>query len=115
MRVVRQTIGMLLLCLGVSGSLAACSSFSPEEPPVADSTFIEVLTELHLAAARVEVYADTTLSVLQDSIFAHYGVPRGRFERALTYYSEHPTAYETIYRAMQDSLDAERMRLRGHP
>lgn len=82
---------------------------------MADSTFIEVLSELHLATARVQIYEDTTLTALQDSIFAHYDVPRERFEQTLAYYSEHPAAYQTLYEAMQDSLNAEQTRLRGYP
>lgn len=115
MRVVTHAIAALLLSLGLSSSLMACSSFTPEEPPVADSTFIQVFTELHLAAARVQAYEDTSLTALHDSIFAHYGVSRTRFEQALKYYSKHPSAYVSIYNTMQDSLDAERMSSRGHP
>ncbi len=111
MRAVRHTLAAVLLGLG----LGACSSFSPEEPPVADSTFVEVLAELHLAAARVQTYGDTSLTALQDSIFARYDVPRERFDEALTYYSERPGACKAIYEAMQDSLDAEQMRLQGYP
>lgn len=114
MRAVIQQLGIILLCLGLGSSLGACSSFAPEEPPVADSTFIEVLAELHLAAARVQTYEDTTLTALQDSIFAHYDVSRSRFEDALVYYSERPDAYKTIYETMRDSLEAERNQ-RGYP
>lgn len=115
MHVALHQIAVVLLGLGLIGSLGACSSFAPEEPPVADSTFIEVLAELHLATARVQIYEDTTLTALQDSIFARYEVSRDRFEQTLTYYSEHPGAYQTLYEAMQDSLDAERTRLQGYP
>lgn len=115
MRAAFRQIAIVLLGLGLMGSLGACSSFSPEEPPMADSTFIEVLTELHLAATRVQIYEDTTLTTLQDSIFAHYDVPRERFERTLAYYSKHPTTYQTLYEAMQDSLNAEQTRLQGYP
>ena len=113
MRAIVHTVVVLLLGMGLSGSLVACSSFTPEEPPVADSTFIEVLSELHLAAARARMYEDTTLTALQDSIFAHYNIPRARFERALEYFSEHPSKYAPMYEAMRDSLDNERLQLRG--
>lgn len=115
MRAVLHSLAVALLGLGLAVSLGACSSFAPDEPPVADSTFVNVLAELHLAAARAQLYEDTSLVALQDSIFARYDVPRERFEEALTYYSERPSAYQTIYEAMQDSLDAERTRLQGHP
>lgn len=111
MRTPTHVVGGLLICLGLCGSLMACSSFSPQEPPLPDSTFIEVLTELHLARVRVNLYEDTTVVALRDSILSHYGVPSQQFEEALRYYSERPSAYAPIHGAVQDSLEEGRKRL----
>lgn len=101
----------LLLCLGLCGALTACSSFSPQEPPIADTTFIDVLTELHLAQVRADIYDDSTVVALRDSVFSHYDISQTQFERALTYYSERPSTYISIHEAVQDSLEAGRKRL----
>ena len=111
MRNATHVIGGLLLCLGLCGALTACSSFSPEEPPLADSTFVDVLTELYLAQGRVTMYEDTTVVALRDSVFSHYGVSQTQFDQALRYYSERPSAYMTIHDAVQDSLEEGRKRL----
>lgn len=111
MRHVAHVISGLLLCLGLCGALTACSSFSPQEPPLADTTLIDVLTELHLAQVRVDTYEDTTFVALRDSVFSHYGVSHTQFEHALKYYSKRPSAYVAIHEAVQDSLEAGRKRL----
>jgi hypothetical protein len=111
MRNAAYMIRGLLLCLGLCGALTACSSFSPQEPPIADTTFVDMLTELHLAQVRVDIYDDTTLVALRDSVFSHYDVSQTQFERALKYYSERPSTYISIHEAVQDSLEAGRKRL----
>lgn len=108
---VAHVMGVLLLGIGACTGLTACSSFSPAEPPLADSTLVTVLTELHLAQVRVDMMQDTTLTALRDSIFSHHGVPREQFEQALRYYSERPEAYVSLYGAVRDSLDQGRKRL----
>lgn len=104
-------IGRLLLAGLLVGSLLGCSSFSAEEPALPDSTLVDVLTELHLAQVRVDLYKDTSFTALRDSILAHHGVSEARLERALHYYSERPDEYVPIYGAVQDSLEAGRQRL----
>jgi hypothetical protein len=95
----------------LSGSLLACSSFTPSDPPLSDSTMVEVMTELHLAKARANTYGDTLYTALRDSILRQHSVSDARFDDALRYYSERPSEYLAIHRAMEDSLEAGRQRL----
>lgn len=110
MRPALRTIAQLLVMGVLCCTALACSSFSPDEPPIPDSTLIEVLTELHLAAARTEVRKDPPLA-LRDSILARYGVDEARLRAATEYYSKHPAAYESLYDAVLDSLNTHRSTL----
>lgn len=107
----RTVVGGVLVSTLLSISLLACSSFAPDEPPLSDSTMVEVLTELHLAEARARTYGDTLFTALRDSVLLRYDVSTPRFEEALQYYSEHPSAYLAIHRAVEDSLETGRQRL----
>ena len=104
-------IGGVLVSMLLSGSLLACSSFTPNDAPLPDSTMVEVMTELHLAKARSNTYGDTLYTALRDSILRRHSVSDARFDEALRYYSERPSEYLTIHRAMEDSLEAGRQRL----
>ncbi len=92
--------------------LGGCSSFSPEEPPVADSTLVRVLTEFHLVAAREQIQNDSTLIDLRDSILQTYSVREAELRAAMAYYDERPGAYESIYSDVLDSLSAYQSELR---
>lgn len=111
MRSLSHTIGSVAIGVMLSTGLLACSSFSPDEPPLPDSTMVEVLTELQLAEARARTYGDVDFAVLRDSVLLHYGVSDARFESALHYYSERPSAYLPIHTAVEDSLETGRRRL----
>ena len=95
---------MLVLVLGGAG----CSSFSSPEPPIADSTMVAVLAEIHLAQARQRILGDLTV-VTRDSILHAYDLDRAQFEEALAFYTAHPEAYVDIYRQALDQLGEERM------
>ena len=83
--------------------LSACSSFSPEEPPIADSTLVDVLAEMHLAGARVEVGYEVPPG-MRDSILVHFGLDSTRFREAMLYYAERPEDYLTLYDHVLDRL-----------
>ena len=86
--------------------LPACSVLTSDEPPVADSTLVDVLIELHLAEARVQLGYGPPLSV-RDSIFARYGFDETTFQEALTYYLDHPDAYAELHDAMLAQINDE--------
>lgn len=88
--------------------LSACSDQRPGQPPVADSTFAEILVEMHLA--RGAATFDVPPPGIRDSILAGYGVDSSRWEQALVYYSEHPDAYLQRYNDVLDRLADERPR-----
>ena len=88
-------------------ALPACTDLPTEAPPVADSTMVEVLLEMHLAQARAERYGDVSGELLQD-VLARHGLGRAEFDEALRYYADHPQQYVDVYDAVLDRLNAER-------
>jgi hypothetical protein len=71
-----------------------------------------VLTEMHLAAERYNV-TESVPPGIRDSIFAHFSVAPADYDATLQYYSRHPEAFETLYNAVVDSLNAARMSVRS--
>ena len=80
-----------------------CAGVTSEPPPVADSTLVETLVELHLARARQQQRGDVPRAQY-DSVLARHGLARARFDDALRYYSRHPKAYYALYSAVVDTL-----------
>jgi len=109
-RLSRSGLSLLAASVLAAPLLSACSAFSPEQPPVADSTMVQVLTDMHLAAERMNLAASPPAG-LRDSIFTRHRVSPREYEAAMTYYSQHPEAYETLYNAVIDSLSALRSSL----
>lgn len=101
------TRARVLLVLTLLLSPLACSPFTAEEPPVADSTLVEVLIELHLAQARTEAEEAPLPPAARDSIFARHEVDVDRFHAAMDYYARHPDAYLTLYDRVLNRLSAE--------
>lgn len=93
--------------LAVSVFLSACSFMRPEEPPIPESTLIELTVELHLADARGSNLGESTRA-LRDSIFAWYGVDEDTYNEAVAYYAERPDEYLLFYDAVLDSLNNHR-------
>ncbi len=89
-------------------TLSACSAFTSDEPPISDSTLVEVLIELHLVSARLELQYDHQPAV-RDSILFIYGLDAQRFQDIMAYYADHPEAYSAIYTTMLDRISAERL------
>ncbi len=96
-------MGLLALAAG----LPACSSMATDEPPVADSTMVEVLIELHLAAARLDLRKDLPPAE-REAILARHGLDTLRYGQVMAYYAEHPQAYVDLYSQVLDRLSAER-------
>lgn len=97
----------LLALSAVLFFLPACSAFTSDAPPAADSTMVEVLVELHLAAARQQIRGDVAPEV-REEIFQRYGLDAARFGATMNYYAEHPDAYLEVYNTILDRLSAER-------
>jgi hypothetical protein len=89
-------------------TLPACSAIISEEPPITDSTMVEVLIELHLTDARADLHYDLA-PALRDSIFFKYGLDEQRFLEILDYYADHPEAYAAVYTTVLDRINDERM------
>lgn len=87
--------------------LPACSVISDPDPPVADSTLVDVMIEFHLAGARADLGYDLP-PALRDSILTAYGLDSTVYASAAAFYAEHPQAYLTLYNQVLDRLSAER-------
>lgn len=105
---VAHRYGFAYLLLAAWLGWTGCSSFTSSNPPVADSTMIAVLAEMHLAQARQKTIGDLTVAT-RDSILHHHDLDREQFEDALAFYAAHPEAYVEIYRQALDRLGEERM------
>ena len=88
-------------------ALSACTALPTEAPPVADSTMVEVLLEMHLAQARAERYSDVSSELLH-GILARHGLGKEQFDQAMRYYADHPQQYVGLYDDVLDRLHAER-------
>ena len=89
------------------GALTACSVIAEPDPPVADSTLIDVLIEFHLANARADLGYDLP-PALRDSVLAAHHLDRTAFDEAMAYYAERPDAYLSLYNELLDRFSAER-------
>ncbi len=89
--------------------LSACSSFSTPEPPLSDSTLVEVLIDLTLTSARSDLYQDVPPGA-RDSVLASHGLTRDDFEAAMKYYAEHPEEYLELYTTVLNRLNEERQK-----
>lgn len=107
--VVRILLGTgLLVGLGATAaSLVGCGS-ETETNTIADSTMVDLLVELHLANARIEI-TDRPLPVPRDSILRSYGVDSTAFSEAISYYAHNPDEYSRVYGRVLDRLSAERL------
>lgn len=105
MPTVQSLIERLVLLTLLLGALPACSSFAPEEPPVPDSTLVDVLVEMHLAEARRQLHGPIP-PAMRDSILAHYGLDSTRLQATMDHYSKHPATYKQLYGMVLDSLKA---------
>ena len=94
----------LALCISIIS--AGCGRDSKRQT-VSDSSMVELLVELHLANARVEI-TDRPLPITRDSILEAYGVDSAGYARTLEYYAQHPDLYSRIYGEVLDRLSAER-------
>jgi hypothetical protein len=96
----------LLLCVLVGAfALSACSNPFSSDPPLPDSTFTRVLIDLHLTNARGKHLTQMSPNI-RDSVFAYHDVNREGFDATLRYYSRHPSAFESLYDAVIDTLKA---------
>lgn len=106
----RLLAALVVLSLSVPG----CSIFTAEEPPIPDSTMVDVLVGLHLAEARSEVDGPLPAG-MRDSILSRHGLTPSDYEAAVAHYADHPETYSDIYDRVLDRLSAERHGLREPP
>jgi len=102
-----STTHILILCIGLAvagGVLIGCSRGVDDVPPVADSTMVDVLADLHLSEARNQRYGDLPPAI-RDTVLVLYGLDSTRYAAAMRYYAEHPDAYVELYTAVMNKLN----------
>lgn len=82
---------------------AGCNQKSSSPPPVADSTFVSLLAELHLLEAR-QTTTGKLPAALRDSVFDRYNVDSTAYEQTVAYYSRHVEEYAELYNQVVDRL-----------
>lgn len=94
-----------------------CIGEGRSRAPIPDSTMVEVLVELHLLEARMEVAPpDSALTGPgRDEIFRSHGVDSTRFARTVDYYAERLEAYGRLYDRVTDRLQARQPRGTNDP
>lgn len=97
--------GFIVSASMMSGCADKVTGTSPT--PVPDSVMIELLIEMHLVEARIEMHNEPMLEA-RDSIFMQYGITPAIFGEAMDYYTENPDAYLKIYTEALDKLSDER-------
>jgi len=96
----------VLVTLAVTMSLG-CEAPAEAERTLPDSTLIEVLVDLHLAGARLQVTPDAPIG-LRDSVLALHGLDSTSFLEAMAWYESHPDEYVAVYGTVLDRLSAGR-------
>ncbi len=110
-----RVLAPLVLCALVAlPLLSGCSSFSSSSPPLPDSTFSRLMTEMHLLSARASREPGLPAGI-QDSVLQRYDVDPKAFDAALRYYSRRPARLDALYDGVVDTLNAleQRSRYRG--
>ena len=90
---------LILLNLG-------CSGITDKNPSLSDSLLVNVLTEIHLADARIALDADVP-EQLRDSVLEKFGVSKNEFDESIVFLAEHPDRLAEIYGQVVDRLVAE--------
>ncbi len=98
---------LFLIASGLITSGCADKVTGTSPAPVPDSVMIELLIEMHLTEARIEMHNEPMLET-RDSIFVQYGITPATFEAAMDYYTENPEAYLKIYTEALDKISDER-------
>jgi len=102
------------IVLITSMSMSGCGLDDEPPLPVADTTMVSVLLDLHLLRAR-STYRDTVSSDAferqREAVLTRYGMDDTQLEAAIEAYIRRPDAYENAYGTVIDSLNAVRVTL----
>lgn len=90
-----------LVLLGASGS---CRYFDAGPRPLSDSTLVDVLAGLHVAASRAETYGEPTWD-WRDSVLAAHGVDSVQLRITLLEHADRPEEFIHLYSAVLDRLN----------
>lgn len=91
---------------------AGCAGDGRSRAPIPDSTLVDVLVDLHLLEARMEVAPPDSAPTApsREEIFRRHGIDSARFARTVDRYAERLDAYSRLYDRVTDRLQARRPR-----
>jgi len=96
---------LLLVCIG-GMCWGGCALLEPDTPSIPDSTLVEVLVELHLAAARQEQVGDVPAQFM-DSVLQAYQVDSLAFKARMQQLAAHPQEAMQVYERVLERLQEE--------
>lgn len=106
-------VAYLSSLLSVMGLLSSCTELDDKQPDdlIPESKMVAVLTEIHLAEARVSRLGlgslDSSTIVykrLEKQVFQKFKVDTSAYSKSYVYYSSHPLQMEAIYKQITDNL-----------
>lgn len=102
-----RTAGLSAVAVTVLIIAAGCGEPARSDRTLPDSTLIEVLMDLHLAGARLQMEPAISPG-LRDTVLARHGLDSTSFLEAMAWYEEHPDEYVAVYGTVVDRLAEER-------
>ncbi len=93
-----------ILLLWVLPATWGCRYFESSPGPLPDSTLVNVLADLHVAASRAETYGEPAWD-WRDSVLATYGVDSTQLKQTLLKHAEEPERFIHLYSAVLDRLN----------
>jgi len=102
------------IVLITSMSMSGCGLDDEPPLPVADTTMVSVLLDLHLLRARSSYRDRVSLDSFdrqRKAILARHGMNDAQLDAAVKAYIQQPDAYEEVYGTVIDSLNAIRVTL----
>lgn len=107
----------IVLLTGLLIAAGGCAQDMRSRAPIPDSTMVDVLVELHLLEARMELAPSDSAAILpsRDEIFRRHGIDSARFARTVDHYADRLDAYSRLYDRVTDRLQARQPRGTNDP
>jgi hypothetical protein len=110
-----RVFATIAVLLAVPLGAMSCEPEPVETARVPDSVLVEVLVDLQLSRATVELGLSEPDDGLVDSVLEARGVQPGDFEQTLDFYADHPEDYLKVYNRVIEVLAIENTNLSDAP
>ncbi|GAB5519277.1 MAG: hypothetical protein RhofKO_15280 [Rhodothermales bacterium] len=98
-------------CACVVFGLSGCTAVNAPPDVTADSSLVDVLTDLYLLEGRVRFDGAATHLPNRDSLLAAHGLTEAAFIERMNTYREHPEAFYDLQKEVLERLNLERLDL----